>query len=490
MISATQYRRLCKMINEGNTLKDAAAKAGIDPKTARKHLGNDGLRQEANHNWRTRKDDFADVWSEITAMLTSQPRLEAKTIFTFLVKKYPGQFQEGQLRTLQRKVKQWKGLSGESKEVFFAQSHKPGVLSASDFSHMNELDITIQGRPFAHLVYHFVLTYSNWESVTICFSENLESLSEGFQNALWQLGGTPKLHITDRLTAAMSNFANQPKFGARYKALLDHYGIQGTKTQASSPNENGDVEQSHNRFKRAVDQALMLRESRDFSSLNEYRIFLRDLTIERNSARSDRFKEEIACLNELPTNRLQDATIEWLRVGRGSTISVKKSPYSVPSRLIGEEVEARVSGTMIEIWYQGHKVEEHVRLAGKGKASIKYPHIIDWLIRKPGAFENYLYKEQLFPTSTFRAAYDVLKISCPQTYVKQYLGILKAASRDGEARVGLVVKNLITSEKLSLQSVLEALAAPEKIISITDVTVFEVDLGIYDSTFLKKAMQA
>lgn len=490
MISATQNRRLCKMINEGNTLKSAAAKAGIDPKTARKYISIDGPEQTANHNWRTRTDDFADVWTEITAMLTAQPRLEAKTIFSFLVKKYPGQFQEGQLRTLQRKVKQWKGLSGESKEVYFAQVHKPGILSASDFSHMDKLNITIQERPFVHLVYHFVLTYSNWESVTICFSENLESLSEGFQNALWQLGKAPLLHITDRLTAAMSNFANQPKFGERYKALLDHYGIKGTKTQASSPNENGDVEQSHNRFKKAVDQALMLRGSRNFSSLTEYRSFLRDIVIERNSARSERLKEEMDHLKELPNNRLQDATVHWLRVGRGSTISVKKIPYSVPSRLVGEEVEARVSGTVVEIWYQGHKVEEHIRQSGKGKANIKYSHVIDWLIRKPGAFENYLYKEHLFPTSTFRAAYDVLRSSNPQTYVKQYLGILKAASKDGETRVGQIIKNLITIENLSLQLVLETLSVPDKIESITDVTVFEIDLSIYDSAFLKQEMRS
>jgi hypothetical protein len=474
------------MINEGNTLKDAAAKAGIDPKTARKYLENDNPMQATRHQWRTRKDDFEGVWSEITAMLTSQPRLEAKTIFSYLLKKYPGQFQEGQLRTLQRKVKQWKGLSGGSKEVYFTQIHKPGVLCGSDFSHMDELNVTIQGRPFPHLVYHFVLTYSNWESVTICFSENLESLSEGFQNALWQLGGAPWNHITDRLTAAMSNFANQPKFGARYKALLDHYGMQGAKTQASSPNENGDAEQAHNRFKKAVDQALMLRNSRDFASLSEYRAFLKDITIERNSARSERLKEEVDHLKELPEDRLQDATVQWLRVGRGSTISVKKNPYSVPSRLIGEEVEARVSGTMVEIWYQGHKVEEHTRLSGKGKASIKYPHIIDWLVRKPGAFENYLYKEQLFPTSTFRAAYDVLKASYPQTYVKQYLGILKAASQDGEARVGRVIKSLISNENLTLKALLEALSSPEKIESLTDVTVFEIDLDIYDSTLLQK----
>jgi hypothetical protein len=486
MISKNQYRKLCKMINLGKTLKDAAAKAGIDPKTARKHLEADTQKQPEAHTWKTRKDVFEDVWLEVETMLSAQPRLEAKTILEYLIKKYPTVFQVKHLRTLQRRVKTWKALSGEAKEVYFAQVHTPGRLGASDFTHMNELNITIQGHPFKHMLYHFVLTYSNWESVTICFSENLESLSEGLQNALWQLGGSPWNHLTDRLTAAMSNFANQPKFGARYQAILDHYEIVGTKTQPYSGNENGDAEQSHNRLKKAINQALMLRNSRDFSSVSEYRSFLRDLIIERNSARSERFQEELLCLKPLPKNRLQDSTVSSLRVGKGSTISVKKNPYSVPSRLIGEMVETRVTGATVEIWYQGHKVEEHIRLSGEKKASIKYQHVIDWLVRKPGAFENYIHKEYLFPSSTFRAAYDVLKSSNPKTYIKQYLGILKAASQDGEFRVGCIIQKLISSATLSLQLVLETLAAPSKIESITDVTVSEVDLQIYDSALLQK----
>jgi hypothetical protein len=485
MISKCQYRRLYKMINQGTTLNDAAAVAGIDIKTARKYLMDDNPFQKADRNWKTRNGPFNAVWEEIETMLALQPRLEAKTIFFYLLEKYPGQFQEGQLRTLQRRVKTWKALEGESKEVFFDQIHKPGELGSSDFTYMNSLKITIQGCPFPHFLYHFVLTYSNWESVTICFSENLESLSEGLQNALWQAGGAPNKHRTDRLTAAMSNFANQPKFGARYKAILDHYRIEGVKTQPSSPNENGDVEQSHYRIKKAVDQALMLRNSRDFSSIHEYKAFLKDLIIKRNAARSKRFAEEQQVLNALPLHRIQDATITLTRVGRGSTIRIKEITYSVPSRLIGEQVEVRLFGAHLEIWYQGHKVEEYSRLAGSHKAKIDYRHVIDWLVRKPGAFENYRYKDEMYPTSIFRAAYDILKENAPQRFIKEYLGILKAASQNGEARVEQVLKNLMNKEALSLEAVMEILAAPEKIVPITCVEVPAVDLHAYDLALLE-----
>lgn len=120
--------------------------------------------------------------------------MEAKTLFDDLQRKDPGRFQDGQLRTLQRRIKAWRALEGPESEVYFSQEHKPGNFCQSDFTHLSTLEITITGQPFPHMIYHFVLTYSNWETGTICFSENFESLSEGLQNALWELGGVPKRH--------------------------------------------------------------------------------------------------------------------------------------------------------------------------------------------------------------------------------------------------------------------------------------------------------
>src|SRR5436190_1172523 len=181
---------------------------------------------------------------------------------------------DAQLRTLQRRCREWRALEGPVKEVFFAQIHHPGRLCASDFTHCTELGVTINGIPFGHMIYHFVLTYSNWETGTICFSESLESLSEGLQNALWELDGVPYLHRTDRLTAAVQPGVEGPEsFKQRYQALLSHYGLQGQAIQAGKGNENGDAEQSHNQFKRALDQALMMRGSRDFSSRDSYVAF-------------------------------------------------------------------------------------------------------------------------------------------------------------------------------------------------------------------------
>jgi len=148
--------------------------------------------------------------------LDLNPGLEAKSLFEHFQQEYPGLFSDGQLRTFQRKVKCWGVLEGPGKEVFFPQEHYPVDVSKSDFTCMNSLGVTIQGARFDHLIYHFVLTYSNWEAGTICFSETFESLSEGLQNALWELGGVPGRHRADRLSAAVHKECNPEEFTARY----------------------------------------------------------------------------------------------------------------------------------------------------------------------------------------------------------------------------------------------------------------------------------
>jgi len=264
MVTDQQVRRLFQMSQDSKLNKSQAAiKSGLDEKTARKYLNLGKLPSElkTERTWRTHNDSFSSAWDEIRNKLEVNPGLEAKTLFEYLQRVYPGQFQDGQLRTLQRHIKRWRAIEGPSKEVFFPQQHHPGILSQSDFTHMSSLEITIKGLPFEHLLYHFVLTYSNWETGSICFSESFESLSEGIQNALWTLGGIPVTHQTDRLSAAVQNTTDERGFTPRYQGLLRHYGLKGQKIQPRKANENGDVEQSHHRFKRAVDQSLMIRGS-------------------------------------------------------------------------------------------------------------------------------------------------------------------------------------------------------------------------------------
>lgn len=482
MVTDNQVRRLIKLINIEKTLALAAAKAGMDEKTARKYkdLGKLPSEVKPDHNWRTRKDPFEDFWGEICSKLELNPGLEAKTLFKDLQKRFPAVFADGQLRTLQRRIKIWRALEGPAKEVFFAQEHIPGKLCESDFTHMTPLGVTIAKVPFSHLIYHFVLPYSNWETGTICFSESFESLSAGLQNALFELGGVPDEHRTDRLSAAVHKVENPEEFTRRYKALLAHYGLTGKKIQAGKANENGDVEQSHHRFKRAVDQALMLRGSRDFSTRSEYETFLKKIFLELNTGRRARFAEELKVLRRLPSRRLDASERIRVKVGPSSTIRVKHNTYSVNSRLIGEMIDVHLHAERIEVFYAQRHVLSMPRLRGEEKRSINYRHIIDWLVRKPGAFDNYRYRDELFPTTRFRVAYDLLKKATVLRADKEYLGILYLAAYEGEAKVDAALRTLIDTNCRVTKAEVLSLIKEEIVNAPTDVIIREIDLSVYD----------
>lgn len=438
MVTDQQVKRLRKFYRSTGGLAVAASRAGMSEKTARKYLQGKELPSEQVarvRRYRTRPDPFEEVWPEVEKLLGANHGLRAVTIFEYLQWRDPGRFQDGQLRTLQRRVKTWRATSGPAREIFFPQEHKPGELCESDFTRMSKLGVTIAGEPFEHMLYHFVLTYSNWEAGTICFSESFESLSEGLQNALWELGGVPDNHRTDRLSTAVHKTDHPEEFTQRYKGLLDHYRLDGQKTQAGKPNENGDIEQSHYRFKDALEQALMLRGSRDFAEVCSYQAFLDDVFAQRNAGRQTRLAEELAVLKALPSRRLETRQKLKVRVSKSSTIRVAKNVYSVHSRLVGECVTVLMGAQDIELWYAQRKVDQFPRLRGEGKHRIEYRHVIDSLIRKPGAFENYRFRDDLFPSTNFRIAYDLLKAASPGRGVKHYLKLLALAADFGEARV-------------------------------------------------------
>lgn len=486
MVTDQQVRRLMKLNQIEKNLSVAAAKAGMAENTARKYLRARKLPSQCKQfrSWRTREDPFEEVWGEIKLKLEVNPGFEAKTLFEWLQRESPGRYSDGQLRTLQRRIKQWRALEGPAKEVYFDQRHRPGQLCASDFTHMQRLGITIGGTPFNHLIYHFVLTYSNWETGTVCFSESFESLSTGLQNAMWELGGVPVMHRTDKLSSAVKKLdkPGTDEFTRRYRALLRHYGLEGQKIQTGKPNENGDVEQRHHRLKRAVEQTLLLRGNRDFTTRDEYELFLCKLFSQLNAGRRARFEEELKAIRSLPAKRLDDHTPFKVRVRPNSTIRIKKNVYSVHSRLIGEHVNVRLYADHLEVWYAQRHVEKIPRLRGEGKHNIQYRHVIDWLVRKPGAFENYRYREDLFPTSRFKMAYDYLRDHRLSWANKEYVKILNLAAKESETDVDDAIRWLIDQDQaISFDAVESIVINNHRIPQATDIEIDGVDLCLYDN---------
>jgi hypothetical protein len=484
MVKDGQVRILRRLMHQEKTLATAAAKAGMTEKTARKYrdLGQLPSQGGVLYDWKTREDAFASDWPWVEELLQNNAGLEAKTLFAALQREQPGRYQDGQLRTFQRRVKRWRALAGPGKEIFFAQVYRPGEWCESDFTHMGDLGVTIGGVPFAHLLYHFVLCWSNWETGTVCFSESYESLSLGLQNALWKLGGVASYHRTDNLTSAVNRIGNPETFTAHYRGLANHYGFESCKIQPRCPRENGDVEQRHYRLKKAVDQALMLRGSRDFASREEYEQFLGQMFEQLDAGRQERLREELKVLRRLPARRHQDFREVECQVGAFGTIRVLKNTYSLHSRLAGEGVKARIYTERIEVWYAQRKVEVLARLRGENGHWINYRHVIDRLVRKPGAFENYRYKDDLFPTSQFRIAYDLLREQeGPKQGNKQYLQLLELAAQESETLVNETLRFFLNqSGPIDVGVVKERVKAGLRPPAITEIAIEPVDLRIYD----------
>jgi len=463
----------------------AADAAGISRKTARKYLKAGKLPSQCRveHTWPTRKDPFTDDWGFVEQMLEdTQATLEAKTIFEYLQRAYPGKYHNGQLRTLQRRIKAWKALYGPSKEIFFSQHYYPGQWACSDFTSMNKLNITIAQQPFEHLFYHFVLCYSNWQAGRICFSESFESLSLGIQDALWKLGGVPTLHRTDNLTSAVHKVGHPDIFTDKYRALGKHYGFKSSKTNPASPHENGDVEKSNDLFKKAVDQSLIIRGSRDFDTVEQYAQFLQNITDRMNQNCCKRFAEELEVLKDLPNRRYGDYETRTCKVGRGGTIRLLHNTYSAHSRLVGETIKVRVYADKLEIWYAQRYIETLPRLRGENGHYINYRHHIDRLVRKPGAFENYCYKDDMFPTSLFRIAYDILRdVFNIRQANKQYLKILELAAKEDESLVNEALRLLINLEEdIDFEKVKQFIDSRQKPPEPTAVYIEPVDINNYD----------
>jgi hypothetical protein len=434
-----QQVRLYMNIRKNKSQELAAAKAGISERSARRIDGAVTLpSQNPRRYWRSRADPFIDVWdTEIVPLLRGVPKLMAVTLLRKLQDDHPGRFPDGMLRTLQRHVRQWRALHGPSWQVFFAQDHAPGHRGLSDFTAMGKLCVTVAGVLFVHILYHFVLAFSRWEHVEVVEGgESFEALSKGLQNALWQAGGAPAEHRTDSLSAAFKNLAAEEDFTVRYTALLDHYGIAGTRNNRGASHENGSVESSHRYLKEAIEQALLLRGHRDFADRAAYEGFVREVVMRRNRRNAAAFVIERAQLQSLPVRRTTDFVEEEARVTRCGTFSVRAVLYSAPSRLIGHRLKVRLYSDRLDCYLSGSLVLALSRgtrsLAGGRGRVIDYRHFIEELKRKPQAFKGLAFRDALFPREAYRRTWEQLELQLTQRQACQAIvALLEMAARDG-----------------------------------------------------------
>lgn len=459
VVTRTQLTKLVSERNQGKTISMCAMKAGVSRKTAGKYLSQDNVLEQRRvpHTWRTRPDPVQEIWPKALAMLRDASELEAKALFEHLMPGGAGAVEEKHLRTFQRRVRDWRLAEGPEKEVFFTQDHTPGKVLAMDWTDMGSLDITIQGRALKHKLFHAVLPYSTWEWAVRAQSESTLSLRAGLKATLGRLGRLPQELLSDHSSTAthqLKRGAKERGFNEEYLSICAHFGIKPRTINVGRPQENGSCETSHGHLKRRIRQHLLLRGSADFASEEEYDEFLVKVLESANLRRTKRLGEELAAMPETQIPDLADYRELMVSVRNDSTIRLNKMVYSVPCRLIGVKLLARISENEIALLAGAREVARLPLSRGDRGAVIDFRHLIGHLLRKPGAFAGYRWREEMFPSLVYRAAYDRLTHAGGDAD-KRYLEVLKLAADEGQSAVENALEQL--------------LAAPRGVISAKDV---------------------
>lgn len=402
----TQQVKLYMSYRNKSSQVNAAAKAGISDRTARRIDSGKHETKKQPRNYRTRKDPFDGLFEKyLVPLLKDTPQLQPITLLDVLDEKAPGKFDHSHLRTLQRKVKRWRATEGPALDVIFRQKHIPGQMGISDYTWMNELNITLAGEEFNHKLYHYRLVFSGWTYAQVILGgESFESLSSGLQNAFWRSGGVPETHRTDSLSAAFNNHYEEDKLTERYQKLCKHYGVSATRNNKGVAHENGAIESPNRHLKRKIDQQLLLRGSREFAKLDDYIGFIDAIVSKINRHSKTRFDEERVHLIPLPIRRTNDFSELYVKVTSSSTISVKRVTYTVPSRLIGQRLLVHIYDDRLDVYF-GHELtlkldriyaQKHLRAR-----AVNYKHVIHSLAKKPNAFKYSQLRDDLIPEGDF-----------------------------------------------------------------------------------------
>lgn len=484
MLTDVQVRMLRQKMSQGKTQEAAAAAAGMSERSALtwKEGALPSERKEKRW-WRTRPDPFVDVWEkDVVPLLKADVDgvLQGQTILDHLQELHPDKFTDG-LRTLQRRMRDWRALNGPEKMVYFQQEHPPGQEAAFDFTHCEDLGVTIRGEAFNHLLFELILSFSKWVFACVAFGETFEAMVKGIQDALWKLGGVPVVIRSDNLSAATHELKRGQGRGlnARFASVLEHYRMRSTRISPGESHENGVVEKQNDLTKNWLRQALVLRGSSEFDCVKAYEEFVADvIDRKRNRLIGEQLAVERLQLKALPSARVPDYTTTFPRVTCWSTIQVSKRPYSVPSRLMGHTVEVRQHSDVVEVYHQKQLILTMPRAREENGSCINYRHVIWSLVRKPGAFAQYKYREALFPTMVFRHAYDALVAHTVRADV-EYVRILHLAASTMESTVEEALVQLLKAGTTFDYVTVQKLAQP-RTSDVPLVSIGTPDLGVYD----------
>jgi transposase InsO family protein len=449
----------------------AAAKASFSGSTAYRFEQDRRLpSQKLVTRDRRRADPLADMFDgEIVPMLQAAPGLRPVAIFEEMQRRHP-ELSPGIRRTIERRIRAWRALHGAERDVIFRQIHEPGRMGLSDFTDMGELQVTIAGVALDHRLYHFRLACSGFAHVHVILGgESYVALAEGLQNALWALGGAPREHRSDSLSAAFRNLdkAAREDLTLRYDALCAHYGMEPTRNNRGVAHENGSIESPHGHLKKVVRDALLMRGTADFDDLGSYRQFIDELISRGNARHARRIEAERPSLQALPRRRTCDYEETIVTVTSSGGFTLRKVFYTVPSRLIGHRLRVRLYDDRLDLFIGGTPLMSMPR--GRADAKGKHGHVVDYrhvihaLRRKPMALLGLVYRDQLFPRDAYRRTFDRLLERMPERPACKLMVDLLALAHDRgcEADLAAILTVGLDAGTLPDMAILRARFAPD-----------------------------
>lgn len=372
-------------------------------------------------------------------MLKAAPGVRPIAIFEEMLPRHP-ELGTGIRRTLERWIRAWRAIHGEEREVIFRQTHEVGQVGLSDFTDMAELGATVAGAPLGHRLYHFRLTYSGFEHVHVVLGgESFIALAEGLQNALWSLGGAPREHRTDSLSAAFCNLDHNAKddLTRRYEELCAHYAMTPSRNNRGIAHENGAIESLYGHLKRTIADAPLLRGTTDFDDLAAYRGFIDEIVSRRDAKRID---SERATLQALPDRRTSDYEEVLDRVTSTGGFTLKGVLHGAIALDRSPAVGARLRRPPRRVRRRHASPHPAARAAashGKHDQIVDYRHVIHSLRRKPMALLNLVYRDRLFPREAYRRTFGLLRQRLPDKKACRLMVDLLALAHERGCEAGL-----------------------------------------------------
>ena len=473
-----------------NPTAAAAAKASISIATAYRIEKDPRLpSQRKAPRERRRPDPLGDIFkAEVVPMLQASPGLRSVAIFEEMIRRHP-ELGGGIRRTLERRIRSWRAIHGAEREIIFRQVHEPGRMGLSDFTDMGEAGIAIAGAALDHRLYHFRLAYSGFEHAHVVLGgESFVALAEGLQNALWSLGGVPREHRTDSLSAAFRNLDTQActDLTRRYDEFCHHYGMTPSRNNTGIAHENGAIEGPHGHLKRAIQDALLMRGSADFADLAAYRGFIDEIVSRRNVRNAKRIDLERAELQPLPGQRTSDYEEVGVRVTSSGGFTLRKVFYTVPSRLIGHRLRVRLFDDRLDLFIGGTPLMTLTRgrphASGKHDQVVDYRHVIHSLRRKPMALLSLVYRDQLFPRDAYRRTFDALLMRLPERQACRVMTDLLALAheRGCESELADKLSTALETGQLPDMAALRAHFAPDPA-ALPNVEIHLAPLNVYEA---------